>query len=148
MHPQFAPRVRETIEYDGLHEREPVRPLAARTEARRPEPVEPELVPQLEPEPGLAPVAHVPDGQPVHADAHDLSVVRLGRTVFREELQLPDVAFLVEGLDGALPLLALRVVQLAEVERLALEDAPTDAHVLHHAPVGVLLAVLEPLCAS
>ena len=28
------------------------------------------------------------------------------------------------------------------------EDAATDAHVLHHAPVGVLLAVLEPLCAS
>ena len=40
------------------------------------------------------------------------------RTVFREELQLPDVAFLVEGLDGALPFLALRAVQLAEVERL------------------------------
>ena len=61
------------------------------------------------------------------------------RAVFREELQLPDVAFLVEGLDGALPFLALRAVQLAEVERLALEDSTTDAHVLHHAPVGVLL---------
>ena len=42
--------------------------------------------------------------------------------------------------------IALRVVQLAEVERLALEDAATDAHVLHHAPVGVDLAVLESLC--
>lgn len=47
-----------------------------------------------------------------------------------------------------LPFLVLRVVQLAEVERLALEDSTTDAHALHHAPVGVLLAVLEPLCAS
>ena len=65
------------------------------------------------------------------------------RAVFREELQLPDVAFLVEGLDGALPFLALRAVQLAEVERLALEDSTTDAHVLHHAPVVVDLAVLE-----
>ena len=82
------------------------------------------------------------------ADAHDPPVVRLRRTVFREELQLPDVAFLVERLDRTLPLLALRVVQLAEVERLALEDAATDAHTLDHTPVGVLLAVLEPLCAS
>ena len=55
----------------------------------------------------------------------DPPVVRLGRTVFREGLQLPDVAFLVERLDGALPLLALRVVQLAEVERLTLEDSTT-----------------------
>ena len=102
---------------------------------------------KIAPEPGLAPVPHVPDGQPVHADAHDLPVVRLGRAVFREELQLPDVTFLVEGLDGALPFLALRVVQLAEVERLTLEDAATDAHVLHHAPVIVDLAVLEPLCS-
>ena len=92
-----------------------------------------------------------------------MSVVRLGRTVFREELQLPDVAFLLEGLDGALPFLALRVVQLAEVERLVhassdrlrrlgfasgdTEDATTDAHVLHHAPVVVDLAVLESLCS-
>ena len=82
------------------------------------------------------------------ADAHDPPVVGLRRAVFREELQLPDVAFLVERLDGALPLLALRVVQLAEVERLALEDAATDAHAPDHAPVGVVLAVPEPLCAS
>ena len=150
-------------EDERLHERKPVRSLAARAEARRPEPVEPELVPQLAPEPDLAPVPHVPDGQPVHADAHDLPVVRLGRTVFREELQLPDVAFLVKGLDGALPFLALRVVQFAEVERLThassdrlrrlgfasgdTEDATTDAYVLHHAPVVVDLAVLEPLCS-
>ena len=121
--------------------------LAQRVRHLAPEPVETELVPQLEPELDLAPVAHVPDGQPVHADAHDLSVVRLGRAVFREELQLPDVAFLVERLDRTLPLLALRVVQLAEVERLALEDATTDAHVLHHAPVVVDRAVLKSLCS-
>ena len=101
----------------------------------------------VEPEISLAPVAHVPNGQPVHADAHDPPVVGLPSAVFREELQLPDVAFLVEGLDGMLPLLALRVVQLAEIERLALEDAATDAHVLHHAPVVVDLAVLESLCS-
>ena len=65
--------------------------LARRVRHLAPESVEPELVPQLEPEPGLAPVAHVPDGQPVHADAHDLSVVRLGRTVFREEHHAPVV---------------------------------------------------------
>ena len=46
-----------------------------------------------------------------------------------------------------LPFLALRVVQLAEVERLALEDSTTDAHALDHAPVVVDLAVLESLCS-
>ena len=76
-------------------------------------------------EPDLTTVAYVPDGQTVHADAHDPPVVGLRSAVFREELQLPDVAFLVERLDCMLPLLALRVVQFAEVERLTLEDSTT-----------------------
>ena len=33
VHPEFAPGIREAVEDDGLHECEPVRPLAARTEA-------------------------------------------------------------------------------------------------------------------
>ena len=69
--------------------------VAQRVRHLAPEAVEPELVPQLEPESDLAPVVHVPDGQPVHADAHDPPVVGLRRAVFREEHHAPVVVDLV-----------------------------------------------------
>ena len=64
----------------------------------------------------------------------------------REQLQLVRLAVVAERLHRPLPLRTLRIVQLAKVQRLALEHAPANAHVLNHAPVIVDLAVLESLC--
>ena len=52
-------------------------------------------------------------------------------------------------LDRAPPRGTLAVVDLAQVQHLALHHAPAaHAHVLHHAPVAVLLAVFEPFLAA
>ena len=51
------------------------------------------------------------------------------RTLRRHnQLQLAHLAVVAQRLDRALSLRALRVVQLAKVQRPALEHAPADAH--------------------
>ncbi len=92
MHRELVPRIGETTHDDSLQDRQPVRPLTARRKPRLPEAIEPEPVPQLRAGPDLAPVLRVPHRQTVHADAHDLPVVRLGRAVLGEQLQLAHLA--------------------------------------------------------
>ena len=146
VHPQFAPGVRQAVEHDALENRQPVRPLASGDEAPRPEGVQPEPVPQFQPQPDLAPVAQVPHRQPVHPDPDQLSVAFTGRrTVGREKGELARMAFLVERLDRVLPPRALRVVELAEIEGLALEHAPAGTHALHQTPVHMDFAILATL---
>ena len=55
----------------------------------------------------------------------------------------------LHNLDRAAPRGALVIVDLAEIEHVALNHpATTDPDVLHHAPVAVLLAVLEASLAA
>ena len=49
------------------------------------------------------------------------------------------------GVESLAPGGALRVIDLAEVEHLALHDAAVvQTFVLHHTPISVLLAILLP----
>ena len=121
-------------------------PLRPGTSRSAPEGVQPEPVPQFQPQPNLAPVAQVPHRQPIHPDPDHLPVAFAGRrAVGREKGELARMAFLVQRLDRRLPPRALRVVELAEVEGLALEDAPADTHALHQTPVHMDFSILATL---
>jgi len=69
--------------------------------------------------------------------------------IVREQRQLSGVVLVrLKSLDRAHPAGVLRIVQFAEIQRLALHDAAAiDAFVFHHAPVAVKFSIfLARLC--
>lgn len=84
VHSELAARIREPVEDDRLHNRKPVRALAARGKPGLPEVVQPELVPENRAEPHLAPVPQVLHHEAVRADANDGAVVGPGSAILGE----------------------------------------------------------------
>src|SRR4051794_14196991 len=118
--------------------------LARGRQARRPEVIKAQLVPQLAGEPAGAPLPRAVQAQAAEADLDDVALQRRRRAVFGKQRDLPAaVAALLERLDRAAPGGLLGVVDLAEVEHVSLHRAPAkDPAVLDNGPVAVLLAVL------
>jgi hypothetical protein len=140
----FAARVDEAVGDQGLQDVQPARTLAAGWQTRLPEGVQLQLFPQFAGQPAGAPLPRVAQLQPTQLDLDDLAGQLRSRPVFREQGHLRrGGAVLVEDRDGAAPGRLLGIVDLAEVEHLALHHPPVGhPAILHHAPVAVLLAVL------
>jgi hypothetical protein len=65
--------------------------------------------------------------------------------ISRKERELPRASLSVDDLKAARPALALRVVEFAQIEHMALHDAlARAAHAFDNAPVAMLLAVFDP----
>ena len=147
--PPVAPRIDEPVADLHLQHVQPPRPLPARRQARPPEAVQRQPVPHTQRQPARAPLAGVAHLHVRDPDPHHLAVQRRDGPVRGKQRQLPRARRLVQHRNRAAPRRALTVVDLPEIEHLALHDpAPADAHVLHHAPVAVLLAVLAAHLAA
>lgn len=108
--------------------------------------VEGELAIEFEGEPAAAPLTRTLEGKLIQPDADHARVVGGSRAVVREEGDLGSgVRAGRVGVEGFAPGGALGVIDLAQVEHLALHDAAVvEAFVFHHTPVGVFLAILPP----
>ena len=147
--PPVAPRIDEPVADLHLQHVQPPRPLPARRQARSPEPVQLQPIPHGQRQPACAPLAGIAHLHVRDPDLHHLAVQRRGGPIRGKQRQLPRARRLVQHRNRTAPRRALTVVDLPEVEHLALHNpAAADAHVLHHAPVAVLLAVLAAHLAA
>jgi len=84
-----------------------------------------------------------------HVDLHHLAVQRRRLAILGKQRHLPRPRPALHRLDRAAPGRALAVVDLAEIKNVTLNHpAAADPDVLDHAPVAVLLAVLEASFAA
>src|SRR3954452_848170 len=144
MQAPFAAGVDQTIRHQRLQHVSPVRSLARVWQSRRPEVIQPQLIPQLAGQPTRTPLARTAQAQTGEADMHDLAVQHRYRAIFREQRHLSElVAAFLERLDRPAPGRPMRVVDLAQIEHVPLHRTPaSDPAVLDDAPGAVLLAVL------
>ena len=145
----LAPGIDQPVAGQNLQHVQPARALPARGQARLPEPVQLQPVPQGQGQPARPPLARVVQRHSRDVDLHHLAVQRRRLPILGKQRHLPQFRPAFQHLDRAAPRRALAVVDLAEIQDLSLHD-PAAAHaaVFDHAPVAVLLAVLESLLAA
>ena len=140
----LAARFEQLVAHLRLEHVQPARALPARRQPRSPEPIQLQSIPKRQRQPAPTPLPW-----PVHAELLDVDPNRLavqfrgfaiiGKQRHRRRSTIP-----LQHLDGPAPRRPLAVVDLTQVQHLALNHTPVAvAAVLHHAPVAVLLAVLE-----
>ena len=115
-------------------------------QARLPEGVELQLRPQLGEEPASAPLARALQAQRSEAHLH-AEALRMAwhLAVGGKEGELLRAALFSHRIQAAGPALALRVIEFAEVEHMALNDTRARAaHRFDDAPVTMFFAVLDP----
>lgn len=140
----FAAGVDQTVGDQGLEHIQPAGALAARRQARLPEGVQLQQVPQPTGQPTGAPLPRTAQLQSTQLDL-DHRAGKLGRpAVLRKQGHLGRGApVFVEDLDGAAPRRPLGVVDLPEIQDMALNHPPVGhPAVFHDAPVTVFFAVL------
>ena len=145
MQPPFAARRQKAI--GDKHEQNliPRRALAARGQLLIPEAIQLQLAPQRQGQPTRAKRPWTQQSQLLQLQTDDRAVVGdplapvIGKQRQGPRLRRP----LLKGLDRFAPRKLLAIVDLAQIQNVALNHAaPADAPVLHHAEVAVLLAVL------
>jgi len=122
----------------------PARSLPRRQKKRRPKGVEAELVPQEHRQPAGAPLSRTTQTHLAQSDRDDIAVENGRLAIFRKQRNLLRLRRVrVEDFDRLAPSGFLAVVDLAEVENLALRDAAVvEPAVFDHRPRSMLLAVL------
>ena len=141
--PPFTAGRKEPVEREQTQDFLPVGAFATAPQARGEEGVQLQVAPELVAQPAGAPGAGPGELQLVEPHLHGGGVAGLGRPILREQGALPGLALLfVEDFDGLLPGGALRVVDLAQVEDVALHDRASDATALDNGPGAMVLAVL------
>jgi hypothetical protein len=124
----------------------PARALAARGQTRGPEPIELQLLPQVQRQPAGAPLARSAQAKLRQPQPNDRGVRQkaFGAIFGKQRQRLRMIRGFVQHLDGAPPRQLLRVVDLAQMQHMLLDDASAcDAFVLDDAPVAMPLAVLD-----
>jgi hypothetical protein len=144
MQAPFAARIDEPISGEDLEEVIPGSAFAAGRQAAAPEVAEVKEIPKLERQPAGAPLARTAKGELTQAQWH--AVVGdgggHGPIVGKEGEGLGLLRDRIEGGEGAGPGGVLGIVDLAQVEEWAVEDAPVgDAAFFHERPVTVFFAV-------
>ena len=144
MQTPLATRVDETVSHQGLEHIQPARPLAAGGQPRLPEGVQLQEIPQPAGQPTGAPLARTTQLQSAQFDLDHRAGQFRRLAVLREQGHLRrGAAVLIKDLNGLAPGRPLGVVDLPQVQDMALHDPPAShATVLHHTPVAVLFAVL------
>jgi hypothetical protein len=145
MQPPLAARRQQPV--GDQHEKflVPARALAARRQALQPEPVEPQFLPERKREPAGAPLPRPAEPQLRQLQPNDRRVRQRPRAaVFGKQRQsLRPIDFFVQHIDRPAPRQFLRVVDLAEVKNMLLNDPPArNALAFDNAPIAMPLAVL------
>jgi hypothetical protein len=144
--PPLAAGIQQPIGHQDLQHPIPARALAAGRQAGRPKLIQPQLFPQLARQPASAPLPGPVQREFAEPNPHDIRVGHradavLGKQRHRARARL---AFL-ENLDGLAPGLFLTVIDLAQVERVALHH-PTAGYtpVFHQTVIPMFLAIFLP----
>jgi hypothetical protein len=139
----FTAGVDQAIGDQGLEHIQPARSFAAGWQARLPKGVQLQQVPQPAGQPTRAPLSGTTQLQSAQFDLHHCARQFRRRAVLRKQRQLRRSAgVLVEDGNGTAPSRALNVVDLPEIQHMALHHPPIrDTAILHHAPVAVFFAV-------
>ena len=105
--------------------------------------IETELAIEFQREPAPAPLARTLEGELIQPDLHHARVIGRRGTIMREQSNLRRrVGIGGMGVERFAPDIALGIIDLAEVEHLALSDAPVmETFVFDDTPVGVFLAI-------
>ena len=144
METKLAAGVDQAVGDQRLEHVRPASPLAAGRQPRCPELVQPEQAPKMQRQPAGAELSRPAQSHAVHADAHHFAV-QLGKRVAvvgKQGKLARRFGAVGEGFDGAHPAGALAVVELAEVQQMALDHASAaHATAFDDAPVAVLFAV-------
>jgi hypothetical protein len=140
----------QAIDDEGFEDLEPGRAFLGVGEKGLPEGIEIQTVPEFQRQPTASPLA-----RPGQLDALKAELERgmfepgIGGAIFRKEMNLAGLFAFVDGLDGAGPGGAIRVVDLAKIEQGFLDGAAArHPAVFHHAPVAVRFAVFESLVGA
>ena len=141
--PPFTARGEPPVKRKHAEDFLPVRAFATTAQARSEEGIELEVAPELIAQPARAPGARAGELQFMEPHLHGGGVASQGGAIFGKERALPGLALLfVEDFDGLLPGGALGVVDLTQIEDVALHDAASDATALDDRPGAMRLAVL------
>jgi hypothetical protein len=106
------------------------------------EPIQPQPLPQFQPQPASPKLADSLEANPIHPHASNFGIVLRRLHVGRKQLQLPALALLVEDFDRLQPARLRRVVQLAQIAQGPLTRTIGGADGLDQRPVSVILSVL------
>ena len=142
--PPLTAGVDQAVSHQRLQHVQPACPLPRCGQTRRPEIIQPQLIPHMAGQPARAPLPRPVQPQAAEPDMHHIAVQRRCRTILRKQRDLSGLlAALVKRFDRLAPRGSLGVVDLAKIQHMPLHR-PTAGHpaVLHDAPVAVLLAVL------
>jgi hypothetical protein len=144
----FAARRKQTIKRQQPEHLFPIRSLATAPQPRGEESVQLQFAPELIAQPAGAPGARPGQLQTVQPHLHGRRVTGRRRAVLGEQGALAGLALVfIKDRDGLLPGGALRIIDLAQVEDVALHHATSDAAALDDGPRAMLLAVLAPRAA-
>ena len=145
----LAPRVDETVANQHLHDVQPSRALSACRQAWTPEPIQLQTLPQTKGQPARAPLTRRVHLYVVNLDPNHFAAQRRSLTPLGKQRHLPRARLAFQHLDRAAPCRTLAVIDLPQIQHLALHHPPaTHAHVLHHAPIAVFLTVLAACLAA
>jgi hypothetical protein len=145
MQPPLAARRQQAVGHQYQQDLVPTRPLTAHFQPLAPEHIELQLPPQHQRQPARAPLSRPAQSQFRKFDPDDGGVRQQPfAPVFGKQRQgsRPGLA-IRHDLDRPPPRQFLRIVDLAEVQHVALHHPPTGyARVPNNAPAAVLLAIL------
>ena len=140
----LAARIDQLVAHLRLQDVQPARALPAHRQPQTPEPIQFQSIPKRQRQPTRAPLPRPMQTQVLDVDANRLAIQLrrfpiVGKQRHRHWARVPP-----QHLDRFAPGRPLAVVDLAEIEHLPLHHtAVAVAAVLDHAPVTMLLAVLE-----
>ena len=140
----LAARIDQLVAHLRLQDVQPARALPAHRQPQTPEPIQFQSIPKRQRQPTRAPLPRPMQTQVLDVDANRLAIQLrrfpiVGKQRHRHWARVPP-----QHLDRFAPGRPLAVVDLAEIEHLLLHHtAVAVAAVLDHAPVTMLLAVLE-----
>ena len=140
----LAARINQLVAHLRLQDVQPARALPAHRQPQTPEPIQFQSIPKRQRQPTRAPLPRPMQTQVLDVDANRLAIQLrrfpiVGKQRHRHWARVPP-----QHLDRFAPGRPLAVVDLAEIEHLPLYHTPVAvAAVLDHAPVTMLLAVLE-----
>jgi hypothetical protein len=146
MQPPFAAGIDQPIAHQRLQDVLPAGALARVRQQRRKEPVQLQLLIEMTGEPARAPLARAMQLHRLKTHLHPISLRVFGnRAIGRKQSELPVPACpFIKGFDLTTPGLMLAVIDLAEIQHLALHHPAAGAALaLDNVPIAMLFTVFE-----
>ena len=146
----FTARIDQAVNAEGLEHQVPTRAFAAGRQALGPKFIEAKFFIQMAGQPAGAPLAWVTQLQFAQLDSHDVGTIDFHATLFgKQRHRAGHCLAVLKNFDGLLPGRLLLIVDLAQVENMALDDSVAHAaFVLDDRPGPMLLAIFLSCAAT